>query len=58
MLERSAWYSEYGCPRDPGDFPEYEYEAHLAILEGKAEKRRKEQKEAERDAQKANQHAG
>lgn len=47
------WYSEYGCPKDPGELPVREYRAHMAILEGVAEKREKENKRLEREQRKA-----
>lgn len=47
------WWREYGGAPDPGGLPAYEYDAHMAILEGLTEKRQEEQREAEREQKKA-----
>lgn len=58
VVEESLWWSEYGCPlSDPrAVLPEREYRAHLAILLGRTEKRKREREKSERAANQA--HAG
>ena len=50
VIQDALWWQEYGCPVNPRDLPEYEYKAHFAVLEGKAKKRREEQRDAERES--------
>lgn len=52
VLHRAQWWGEYGCPVDPGELPVDEYDAHMAILQGKAEKQKEEKKKADREQQK------
>jgi hypothetical protein len=50
MLESLIW-ERYGCPVDLArDRPAEEFEAHAAIVQGRNEKEYKEQKKAEREA--------
>ena len=54
VIEDNAVWSEYGVPFDiRSALPSREYRAHLAIIEGIGERRKKQQKEAEREADKA-----
>lgn len=51
MLDDALWMDEYGTPFDLRRLPSRQFEAHMAILEGKSKEREKQQKEAERAGQ-------
>ena len=53
VVVRHTWWSEYGGAPDPFELPQKLRTAHLAILEGMAQKREEENKKAEREASKA-----
>lgn len=53
VMNDSKLFQEYGIPIDPRQLPAPEYEAHLAIVEGIQKKRGEENKQAEREAQQA-----
>lgn len=44
MLEDALWLDEYGAPFDLRRLPARQFEAHMAILEGKNRAREKQQK--------------
>jgi len=48
-----VWFAEYGAPFDLRRLPARQFEAHMAILEGKAKEQEKQQKKAERERSKA-----
>lgn len=56
-MKDSMLFQEYGMPFDPRQLPAPEYDAHVAIVEGIQQKRRKENKKAEQEANKANRQA-
>jgi len=45
--------AEYGTPFDLRQLPRRQFEAHMAILEGKGEERAKEQRDAEKQQKQA-----
>ena len=47
------WFGEYGAPFDLRLLPARQFEAHMAILEGKSDEQRKNQKEVEREQKRA-----
>jgi len=53
VMDDSKLFQEYGMPFDPRELPAPEYQAHLAIVEGIQQKRAKESKKAEQEAQQA-----
>lgn len=53
VLEDHLLWSELGCPIDVRDLPRPMQRAHLAVLEGKNERRRDEREKNEREARKA-----
>jgi hypothetical protein len=53
VLEDATWFDEYGAPFDLRRLPRRQFEAHMAILQGKNEERAKEQREVERQQKKA-----
>lgn len=54
MLEDATWFDEYGVPFDLRRLPRRQFEAHMAILQGKNAEREKQQRETERQQKKAN----
>lgn len=55
VVEDHAVWSEFGCPIDiRSNLPAREYKAHLAIIEGKAERREKNRQKAEKESNKVN----
>lgn len=47
VMEQSVFWGEYGLPIDPHkELPMRDYKAHLAIIEGKKQKRKEERKSA------------
>jgi len=49
VMQDAAFWSEYGCPFDArAVLPAREYQAHMAILEGKAKKMKEESEKAKR----------
>lgn len=57
VADEHAWWGELGGPPfDPRErLPVREYEAHLAIMEGKQKERKKQRRKQEREARKAQQ---
>lgn len=53
MLEDAIAFSEYGLGFDLRRLPAREFDAHMAILEGRMKEREQQQKESEREARKA-----
>ena len=47
-MERAGLWDAYGCNEDFGELPVREYQAHVAILEGRGQKAREEREKAER----------
>lgn len=47
------WFDEYGAPFDLRLLPAKQFDAHMAIIEGKNEEREKQHKDAERERKKA-----
>ena len=51
-MQDAAFWAEYGCPFDARTtLPAREYQAHIAILEGKAKKMKEESEKAKRRRQ-------
>ena len=51
-MQDAVFWAEYGCPFDArAILPAREYQAHMAILEGKAKKMKEESEKAKRRRQ-------
>lgn len=53
VREDAIWMSEYGTPFDLRTLPARQFDAHMAILEGRGEEQQKQNREAEREAKRA-----
>lgn len=53
MLDDALWFDEYGAPFDLRLLPARQFEAHLAIISGKNQERKKQHDEIEREQKKA-----
>ena len=50
-MVRHRWWSEFGGAPDPYDVPKKIRQVHMAIIHGADQKREKEQRKAEKEAQ-------
>lgn len=51
VVEDALWFDEYGAPFDLRKLPARQFEAHMAIIQGKNKEREKQQRKAEQENQ-------